>query len=625
MQVFRARSQVFLLLYATAVTLACGVEIDVGVNEHTRVATLIARNIEPGTYEWRVQPLGLAMVETGGETNEPGIIYLPPATGPVRLDQKVPLTGAENIFFFNSLARSDRWELAVRFSSYRGQRGTWKLNGRFSTLAGDLREEVVIRADELEPGENLLHVTDGSVGRPEFSFRRQMRVEHGGGRELKDELQLAQAPWSATVALVALEPTGVRKVLARVEMPRAKSLPPRHREVPDEWWKDGAAVAEAARAAGKNILANQITDDRSFFAGGFHLVYDVERESHRMPHWIWAWGPAIAFLLKLEKQAHAEPDLERRWRAAALAAGKRSLAFGIADAGHAAAGISTVRWDPSRAVPGGWVEYISTADSLFLAGWGWMSLHALTGEAMFLERTQALAAAGERLMAQYPVVPQDWVVQRERWTPHTLDESVFGMIGFRALHAATGDGKVADAGKRFLDSHLKHMDREDGLLERAWLREERRAIWDPDIKGHAWVVEGYLDAHAMTGEVHYLQRARDLAGRVLKCQGADGSWTYLFKKPVEGDSRDDKGTAIWAYMLYRLYRKSGDAAHLAAARRAVWWCLAHQYRGDHPQIDGGLLNENSMAYVRRRPMTILYSTTFFGLALLEEMALAPRR
>jgi hypothetical protein len=28
-----------------------------------------------------------------------------------------------------------------------------------------------------------------------------------------------------------------------------------------------------------------------------------------------------------------------------------------------------------------------------------------------------------------------------------------------------------------------------------------------------------------------------------------------------------------------------------------------------------------MAYVRRRPMTILYSTTFFGLALLEELAL----
>jgi hypothetical protein len=49
--------------------------------------------------------------------------------------------------------------------------------------------------------------------------------------------------------------------------------------------------------------------------------------------------------------------------------------------------------------------------------------------------------------------------------------------------------------------------------------------------------------------------------------------------------------------------------------------LRHQYRGEDPNLDGGLFHENNMAYVRRRPMTILYGTTFFGLALLEELAL----
>jgi hypothetical protein len=50
--------------------------------------------------------------------------------------------------------------------------------------------------------------------------------------------------------------------------------------------------------------------------------------------------------------------------------------------------------------------------------------------------------------------------------------------------------------------------------------------------------------------------------------------------------------------------------------------LRHQYRGDDPNLDGAILHANSMAYVRRWPMTILYTTTFFGQALMEELALA---
>jgi hypothetical protein len=224
-------------------------------------------------------------------------------------------------------------------------------------------------------------------------------------------------------------------------------------------------------------------------------------------------------------------------------------------------------------------------------------------------------------MDQYPVIPQDWIVERNGWTPHTLDESVFGTIGFRRLFEATDSEHFAAEGRRFLDSHLKHMGRESGLLARAWMREEDKELWDPDIKGHAWVIEGYLDAHRLSGDTKYLELARQLAERVMECQAEDGSWTYLFKRPEPGDAIDDKGTAIWAYLFYDLYKSSKNPAHLAAGRRALGWCLRQQYRGDDPNLDGAILNTNSMAYVRRRPMTILYSTTFFGLALLEELAL----
>ncbi len=158
-------------------------------------------------------------------------------------------------------------------------------------------------------------------------------------------------------------------------------------------------------------------------------------------------------------------------RAAALAAGRRSLAFEVTDPRHPAFGVSTVRWEPSRAVPAGWVEYLSASDSLFLAGWGWMSVYRNTGDSVNLARTQTLAAAAERRMREYPVVPQDWVVERARWTPHTLVESVFGVTGFRRVVEAPGDPRIAGTGRRYIESHLRHMGRERGRLARAWIRE----------------------------------------------------------------------------------------------------------------------------------------------------------
>jgi hypothetical protein len=254
-----------------------------------------------------------------------------------------------------------------------------------------------------------------------------------------------------------------------------------------------------------------------------------------------------------------------------------------------------------------------------------MSAYAATKQPVYVQRMESLVDAAERLMGEYPVIPQDWIVERRRWTPHTLDESLFGTIGFRRLHEAKGSPRVADAGRRFLESHLQHMGRESGLLARAWLRDENRDIWDADIKGHAWVIEGYLDGYRLSGDAKYLALARTLAAKVISCQGVDGSWTYLFKRPEAGDAIDDKGTAIWAYLFYDLHRVTRDPQYLDVARRALGWCLRQQYRGDDPNLDGAIYHPCSMAYVRRRPMTVLYTTTFFGLALLQELELtAPR-
>jgi hypothetical protein len=565
-------------------------------------------------YEVRVLADGLLKTELGADVNEPGIIYLPPP--PDAKDAAVTSGTVENIFFFNELRPAPGWELVIRFDA--NVTGTWKLNGRFSRWGGELKPEVIVPVSELEQGENLLHVRSAAARVPQMYFRRVFPA----GDAVSDSLLAIPRDFSGRLLL--LRPiVGADAVVVDDRRFAGPSAVADAVFVPERWWDNREQLNDAALAVGRSLLSSQVKRDEGLFDGGFNLVYDPSRRSHRMTHWIWAWGPSIHFLLELSKtEAAASATLAKSFRQTALEAAERSLAFEITEPGHPAIGVSSVRWEPSRATPQGWAEYISTADSLFMAGWGWMSAYEATKQPKYLERTKNLVTAAERLMSQYPVIPQDWIVERNRWTPHTLDESVFGTIGFRRLFEATREENVARAGRRFLDSHLEHMGRENGLLARAWMREEDKEIWDPDIKGHAWVIEGYLDAHRLSGDVKYLELARQLAQRVIDCQSPDGSWTYLFKQAGPEDAADDKGTAIWAYLFYDLYKSTRDPEHLAAGRRALGWCLRQQYRGDDPNLDGAIFHSNAMAYVRRRPLTILYTTTFFGLALLEELALS---
>jgi hypothetical protein len=153
------------------------------------------------------------------------------------------------------------------------------------------------------------------------------------------------------------------------------------------------------------------------------------------------------------------------------------------------------------------------------------------------------------------------------------------------------------------------------------VRDEDRGRGELEVKGHAWVFEGYLDAYLLTRDPKYLTLVRTLADRVVACQHPDGHWTMDFRVPRPGDRVDDRAAAIWAYLLYAAHRETRDPSHLAAARRALGWCLRHQYAGEDPALRGAIPNLAQMTYVTRRPITILYTTTFCGLAALEELSL----
>lgn len=581
----------------------------------TRELEISATELGDATYELEIETPGLQRVETGKDVGEPGIIYLPPREGEIKLtDTPAIPADAENVFFFNLVEMAEGWDLLARFSA--DAHGTWKLNGRFSPLGGPLAREVRIGVGMLEAGENLLHLRTPKAKPPALSYHRRVPAQ----KSFTSRLRVTRADWKGKVSLYRGSGDGRTKVASTDVTGRELTSAPR--PVAAEWWRERDMVVNSVRALTENMLRAQITRPGAMFEGGFNLVYDVQHQAYRMPHWMWAWGPAVEMLYQMEDHPLAR-DAARApaWRQVALEAARRTLAFPVTDPNHPGAGLTSVRWEPSRATPAGWAEYISTSDALFMAGWGWVSSYRETSDNVFIERTQSLVKAAERLMAQYPVVPQDWIVERGRWTPHTLDESVFGLVGFHELYRATNDARLPELARKYLESHLKHLGREKGLLERGWMRDMDEPIWDPDIKGHAWVVEGYLEAYRLVGDAKYLELARTLSDLVIESQHADGYWTYAFKQPGPGDLRDDKGTAIWAYFFYDMYRETKEPRYLAAARAAVGWCLRHQHFGDDPDLNGAVVNENSMAYVRRRPMTILYTNTFFGLALLQELSL----
>lgn len=576
----------------------------------TRLAITVAPELPAGA-ELRLIPDDLARPESAGEIRFAGEIYLP-----TNADVPRPDLPGSVYAFLHRLRSTEGWDLAMSFPPH--ARGRWQLNGAFARRAGAIAPAVVVPSAALLPGENILHVAGWALPPPLLFYRHRLDRTDGdpvrvalaphvpGGRvELRAGAAL-DAPLLASATFAAAP--------AAVEAPAAEPARLDQRE----------RLIAAAVATGKNLLRARVPAGDARCADGFYLVYDATHGAWRVPHWIWAWGPAIRLLLDLERALPPDADAPRaEFRAAAIAAGRRSLEFEVTDPEHPAHGLSRVRWELSPDTPEGTIEYASAADSLFLAGWAWIPLHRLTGDERFLAHARDLVAGTQRLMGQYPVVPQDWVTERRRWTPHTLDESAFGLVGFRELYADTGDASVRETGGRFMDSLREHMRRDGCFLQRGWLRDEDRGFWDPDVKGHLWVLEGYVDAWQLTGRNRYRDLALALADRIAAAQGADGSWGHLFVVPDDATPRDERAIAIGAWLFYRLHALTGDARHLATARRALTWCLDHQYLGADPDLYGAIPRDAGMAYLGPRRLTVLYATTFFGLALLEELKLPP--
>ena len=232
-------------------------------------------------------------------------------------------------------------------------------------------------------------------------------------------------------------------------------------------------------------------------------------------------------------------------------------------------------------------------------------------------------------MKEYPLVPQDYYVDRHEWSEHTIDESGFGVEGLNALFQVTRDRTYQKQADDYMQQHLAKLARTDGLWDRGW---NRRTGVMPTIRmtrGLGWAMEGLLAAYAALPEKDYLTRAKRMADQMAKWQRPDGSWVFIADKDVEHFGISEKGTALWSLLYYRLFQATGDATYLTNARQALTWCIANQYRGPDPEARGGLvgMNEHSAVGAGHRAwfkMSCAYTTAFVALAAIEELKIQER-
>ena len=111
----------------------------------------------------------------------------------------------------------------------------------------------------------------------------------------------------------------------------------------------------------------------------------------------------------------------------------------------------------------------------------------------------------------------------------------------------------------------------------------------------------------------------------MKWQDESGFWWFNFNKREQAEGVigiSEKGTALWSLLFYRLYDISGDPRHLETARKALTWCMDNQYTGEDSDAYGSLVGINhasGVTYRRWFPLSCIYTSGFFGLAVLEEL------
>ena len=369
--------------------------------------------------------------------------------------------------------------------------------------------------------------------------------------------------------------------------------------------------------ATKYILECQNTNPDSDVYGGEFLLYDLSAKTRLRPDWSWSWGPSARMLLNASGIQGVDAGLNsRQLLRRAVDLGYASLRQQILDPSHPAYGVLRT----SRKVA-------STVDTLFLVGWGWIPLYEATQDYRFLEAGKKVADTAKRLLDEYEdvMMPQYYIFEQKAWSNLMSFESSMGLPGLAALYRTTGEETYRQTMIRLADMLIKVFERDDGLWKVFYYEEKGQATpvnyW---TKAQGYCVDGLIEAHKAAPDRGYLKKALRITEHVLKAQAADGSWSVRFDRSAKYVGICDKSTALWAGLMIRQYKMTGNEAYLTSGTKAIEWCMDHQYFGEDPVARGALVARNWASGINFRhwwDVVVTYSVAFFGDALAEALSL----
>ncbi len=540
-----------------------------------------------------------------------------------------PASGREIWFPVVDIELSPDLEAVAEFDGVSTfDRASW--NGNFWRNSVPLRPRNVF-SDKIEHWENGLYVESSTAELREFYLRKT--IPDGAGqwpafRSLTDD-------WAGNVRLFRTS-GGDREEVASLEI----SLPTREACAPVSGDSE-KEVTDAILADIEFLLRCRNVNPRSPTFGGLYLFYDLDARTFRRSDWVWTWGPAIRFLIDASKV----PEVARRYGEEKLLAvareiGDASLRFFVEDPESPADGLLITRFDPTVRYPHGYSGFAGPADAFFLAGWGYLPLFEATGDRRFLDASVRLVNQTERLLAQDPVIEQDFVFGSGKWKNWTMDESGFGMEAFAEVFRVTQDPAYRELGRRYLASLTSVLARGDGLWDRTWHRKDPtreddswpiegpdgipiRVPTNANTRGLSWAMMGLLAADRLLPGEGHLDQANRMAKHLMDAQHPDGHWNFLYDRPESEVGISEKGTAIFSALFYRLYQKTRHAEHLETARKALYWCLQHRVSESQDGLAcGGIVGRtpaSGVVYRRWYPLICTYTMSFYGNALLAEL------